>query len=218
MRLSFEQERINKYYSKRAKRYNARMDATFEVSGARSTLVGMLDIQPGQRILEVGVGTGKNLKHLAPYLNNGAKFVGVDINPAMLALAKETIEDLCLAGASLATCSADYLSFSNGQFDMGFMTYALSGIPPNHAALSELGRAVKPGGTIGILDFNHNGLYFDEMPGGGFVPMNLSDLIWASDLHITDRIPVTNPRRWVSPYYQSIYILKVPEQVPCQPK
>lgn len=133
---------INRWYSSNAARYDNRMNSTHEVHGARTDLFRLLNIMQGAKVIEIGVGTGKNLKY---YQRKGVDVVGVDVNPEMLAMAKESAGKLGLTNVAFLLGNSRALSFCKSLFDIGVMTYALSAIPCNEHALSELERVVKPG-------------------------------------------------------------------------
>jgi ubiquinone/menaquinone biosynthesis C-methylase UbiE len=76
---------------------------------------------------------------------------GVDLSPAMLAIARQRAEDLGLA-ADLREADAEALPFSNASFDTVVCTLCLCTIPDDRAAIGEMWRVLRPGGRLLLLD------------------------------------------------------------------
>ena len=118
--------------------------------GMRSIARAMLDPELSdvvpRRILDVGCGTGANLKFLESY-SNGGEVIGVDI-------AREALQFCRLSGAGqLAQASATELPFASGNFDLvtSFdVLVQIPGVDADVGALLEMNRVLKPGGTAFI--------------------------------------------------------------------
>jgi phosphatidylethanolamine/phosphatidyl-N-methylethanolamine N-methyltransferase len=101
--------------------------------------------QAGQRVLEVGIGTGISL----PDYDRGTSLVGVDISEPMLAKARERVRRLRLENVeAISVMDAERLSFADGSFDVVVAQYVVTAVPDPEAALDEFVRVVKPGGEI----------------------------------------------------------------------
>jgi ubiquinone/menaquinone biosynthesis C-methylase UbiE len=102
---------------------------------------------PGGRVLEVGVGTGKNL----PYHPARAEVTGIDLSDRMLALARQRAEEL---GQSvvLREMDAQELDFPDDSFEAAVGTFVFCSVPDPERGLRELARVVKPGGQIALLE------------------------------------------------------------------
>lgn len=98
-------------------------------------------------VLEVAVGTGLNL----PYYPEGIAFTGIDLSPAMLAIARDRARALGVA-ADLREASADALPFADPSFDTVVCTVSLCNIPDDRAAIAEMYRVLRPGGRLVLLD------------------------------------------------------------------
>ncbi len=94
------------------------------------------------RILEVGVGTGKNIK----YYPKDCDVVGVDISDRMLARAKK--QSTGATNSSLMLMDAENLAFKNNSFDHVITTFVLCSIPLPVPALEEMNRVCKLEGTV----------------------------------------------------------------------
>lgn len=102
------------------------------------------------RILDAGVGTGRNI----PFYPPGAEIVGVDISPAMLTRAERRRLSLG-AKIELRQMDVTQLDFQDQYFDAAVATFLFCVLPEDLQvpALREIGRVVKSGGTIRLLEY-----------------------------------------------------------------
>ncbi|HET8626626.1 MAG TPA: methyltransferase domain-containing protein [Thermomicrobiales bacterium] len=98
-------------------------------------------------VLEVAVGTGLNL----PYYPPDARLTGVELSPAMLALARGRAAALG-RDADLRLGDAQALDFPDESFDTVVAMLALSTIPDSRRAVAEAWRVLRPGGRLLLLD------------------------------------------------------------------
>ncbi|WP_340818669.1 methyltransferase domain-containing protein [Methanolobus sp. WCC4] len=94
------------------------------------------------RVLEVGIGTGKNIPH---YPDN-CEVVGIDISDKMLSHAKEKASSR--NNISLFQMDAENLGFKDDSFDYVITTFVLCSIPQPIPALKEMKRVCKPDGMV----------------------------------------------------------------------
>jgi ubiquinone/menaquinone biosynthesis C-methylase UbiE len=104
----------------------------------------------GGRLLDAGVGTGRNF----PYYPAHASVVGIDLSPAMLARA-ERRRAWASAPVELRRMDVTAVDFPDGAFDAAVATFLFCVLPDElqAPALRELGRVVKPGGLIRLLEY-----------------------------------------------------------------
>ena len=101
-------------------------------------------------VLDAGVGTGRNI----PFYPPGAEVVGIDLSPSMLARAERRKAALG-ANVALQLMDVSRLDFPDGFFDSAVATFLFCVLPGEEQvpALRSLGRVVRPGGTIRLLEY-----------------------------------------------------------------
>jgi ubiquinone/menaquinone biosynthesis C-methylase UbiE len=99
------------------------------------------------RVLEVAIGTGRNL----PFFPADATITGIELSPAMLAIARQRAADLNL-DVDLRTGDAQALPFGDETFDTVVCALSLCAIPDPAAAIAETRRVLVPGGRLLLLD------------------------------------------------------------------
>jgi ubiquinone/menaquinone biosynthesis C-methylase UbiE len=102
------------------------------------------------RILDTGVGTGRNL----PFYPPGADVIGIDISPAMLERAERRRRS-SKANVHLRQMDVTHLLFPDQTFDAAVATFLFCVLPDDLQlpALKEMGRVVKVGGIIRLLEY-----------------------------------------------------------------
>jgi len=101
----------------------------------------------GPKVLEVGVGTGKNM----PYYPPGVQVTGVDLSEKMLLRARRRAERMGLSVA-LLQMDAQVLDFPDDTFDSAVATFVFCSVPDPVQGLREMARVVRPGGRIVLLE------------------------------------------------------------------
>lgn len=99
------------------------------------------------RVLEVGVGTGKNIV----YYPKSAEVMAVDLSPGMLKNASRRVR-ASNADVGLAQMTAEALAFPDNTFDHVVCTFVFCSVPGPVEGLRELGRVCKPEGTILLME------------------------------------------------------------------
>jgi phosphatidylethanolamine/phosphatidyl-N-methylethanolamine N-methyltransferase len=101
----------------------------------------------GNRILEVGVGTGKNVS----YYPKGVQVTAVELSDKMLERAQRRAQELD-SEVDLRLMDAQRLSFPDATFDAAVASFVFCSVPDPVLGLRELGRVVRPGGQILLLE------------------------------------------------------------------
>jgi phosphatidylethanolamine/phosphatidyl-N-methylethanolamine N-methyltransferase len=114
----------------------------------RLKAIQRMDIQPGERILEVGVGTGINLS-LYP---REAAVTGIDFSSSMLEKARERAARKGAAPGRLLQMDAADLKFVDGAFDIVYAPYLISVVPDPIKVATEMRRVCRSGGRIIFLN------------------------------------------------------------------
>lgn len=109
--------------------------------------------EPGDRVLDVGCGTGA---HLEGYVALGADCTGLDLSPAMLQVARERLP----AGVRLELGDATELPFDDASYDLVFTSLFVHELTPDVRAgvLAEMARVVKNDGRLVVLDYRFGSL------------------------------------------------------------
>ena len=103
----------------------------------------------GGSVLEVGVGTGKNL----PYYPASAYITGIDLTPGMLEQAKRKARTLGFdSRVDLQLGDAQALDFPDSSFDTALATFVFCSVPDPVLGLREMKRVVRPGGKVLLLE------------------------------------------------------------------
>lgn len=139
-------ETINRAYAILSPVYDFLFDKIFYPG--RVAAVGLLEIQPGNRVLEVGVGTGLNL----PLYARDCNVTGIDISKEMLRKAEERVLTLGMVNTKLMVMDCAKLDFPDDSFDRVIATYVISAVPDPVKTLLEMRRVCKPSGHLVILN------------------------------------------------------------------
>jgi len=140
-------EQVGRAYRAFAPAYDAFFGAVLE-PGRRAAIQGM-DLRPGVRVLEVGVGTGLSL---AAYPRDVQVF-GVDLSPEMLDRARRRVARKGLSQIlELKVMDARALDYPDAHFDVVVAMYVVSVTPDPERMVSEMLRVCRPGGQLVIVN------------------------------------------------------------------
>ena len=109
-------------------------------------LLELAGVVPGLRVLDVACGTGIVARTAAERLNGHGTIVAVDINDAMLTVARRLRADIEWRQGDVAT-----LPFPDASFDVALCQMAFMFFPDRVQALREMGRVVSAAGTVALV-------------------------------------------------------------------
>ena len=141
-----ENDFVEGVYDKLAKVYDLTFGPTLHPG--RLQAIQRMDIQPGERVIEVGVGTGINLS-LYP---KNCSVTGIDFSGSMLEKARERAQRKGIRNMRLLQMDAGDLKFSDGSFDIVYAPYLISVVPDPVKVAQEMHRVCRPGGRIIFLN------------------------------------------------------------------
>jgi phosphatidylethanolamine/phosphatidyl-N-methylethanolamine N-methyltransferase len=137
---------VENVYDKLAKVYDLFFGPTLHPG--RLQAIDRMSIQPGERVLEVGVGTGINLS-LYP---READVIGIDFSSSMLEKARERAARPDAAPVRLLQMDAAAMRFADDAFDIVYAPYLISVVPDPVKVAQEMRRVCRPGGRIIFLN------------------------------------------------------------------
>ena len=111
-------------------------------------LVGDARIRPGQRVLDLGSGTGYPAIVAADAVGNQGEVIGFDLSEEMLDRAKRKAYGLGLFNLDFRVADVTRLSEGDGSFDAVISRFCLMFLPDVPKAVAEIGRVLKPGGYL----------------------------------------------------------------------
>jgi phosphatidylethanolamine/phosphatidyl-N-methylethanolamine N-methyltransferase len=144
-------EKVTKVYSAYSGFYDLLFGKIFHNS--RAAAIELLGLKPGDRVLEVGVGTGLSL----PLYPQDCSIVGIDLTGPMLEQGTKKIKRLGLDHVHLQQMDATHMAFGDDAFDAVMAAYVMSTVPNPRAVLAEMIRVCRPGGRIVLLNHFSNG-------------------------------------------------------------
>jgi len=142
---------IEQAYRRYSRFYDVCFGAVFQPG--RRAIVDRMDCGPGERILEVGVGTGLSL----PLYPRNVSVVGIDISRHMLDQARIRLARDGLGNvAELMVMDAENMAFEDDSFDKVVAMYVASVVPDPERLVDEMRRVCKPGGQIFMVNHFHS--------------------------------------------------------------
>jgi phosphatidylethanolamine/phosphatidyl-N-methylethanolamine N-methyltransferase len=141
-----ENDFVERVYDKIAKVYDLTFGPTLHPG--RLIALDRMGIKPGDKILEVGVGTGIN----ASLYPKHCHVTGIDFSALMLEKARERVAKKGVKNVRLKEMDAANLTFADSSFDIVYAPYVISVVSDPVKVVNEMRRVCRPGGKIVILN------------------------------------------------------------------
>lgn len=139
-------ELTRKRYNRIAPIYDL-MEWFVERASFRKWRTMLWDQVDGDEVLEIGVGTGKNIL----YYPSNAQVTSIDLSEVMMSYAKRQAKELSRE-VNFQLMDVETLTFPDNSFDTAVASFVFCSVPRPVAGLGEIGRVVKPGGDIWLLE------------------------------------------------------------------
>lgn len=117
----------------------------YEQETRAQTVLDLLAVKPGERILDVGCGNARDMSRI---LESGGQVVGVDISEGMVEAARQELECVGKSGMTLQVGDVTCLDFPDAYFDKVLCSEVIEHIPDASQALREIYRVLRPGGSL----------------------------------------------------------------------
>ncbi len=141
-----ETRAVERVYGGLARVYDTVFD--WALRPGRVAAVHALPLERGNRVLEVGVGTGLSL---ATY-PRGTEITGIDISEPMLRQARERAAETPDRAISIRRMDAQMMGFADDTFDHVLAPYVISVVPDPERVMAEISRVCRPGGSVVVVN------------------------------------------------------------------
>ena len=128
-----------------------------------SRTVQGLNLEPGQRVLDVGCGSGASALPAALAVGSEGRVIGIDLAENLLALATHKAARLGLENVAFRQADMTELDYPDASFDAVVCVFAIFFVPDMEAQIARLWRLVRPGGRLAVTTWGPDAFE----PGGG---------------------------------------------------
>lgn len=144
------------FYDEEMSRRQERVAATGDMRAQRRYVLDLMQLQPGESILDVGTGNGIFSREMLEIVGETGQVTGIDGSETMVTMASE----ICPGGTFLQGDAVD-LPVESGVFDVVTASQVLCFVPDVARAVSEMFRILKPGGRLIVLDSDWGSLVWN---------------------------------------------------------
>jgi ubiquinone/menaquinone biosynthesis C-methylase UbiE len=129
---------------------------TPDVVAHRAYILRALDLQPGERVLDIGCGPGLLARDMAASVGHGGRLCGVDVSEDMLTMSRNRCANQ--PWTEFRRADATQLPYPDDSFDAAVSIQVYEYVADIAAALAELCRVMRPGGRVLIMDTDFGSL------------------------------------------------------------
>ena len=116
--------------------------------------VEMTGLAPGHSVLDLAGGTGDLSALLQPVVGESGMVVLADLNAEMMGVGRDRLHDAGIANIRFCRTRAEALPFADSAFNAVTISFGLRNFTSKEAALAEILRVLRPGGTLVVLEFS----------------------------------------------------------------
>jgi SAM-dependent methyltransferase len=127
----------------------------------KGVIAGLLDVQAGMAVLEVGSGTGDDLIGIAALVEEGGRAVGVDVSTAMVAEARRRTAEAGVP-AEFVVGDATRLEFADACFDRVRAERVLMAMADPETAVREMVRVTRQGGVVVLSEMDAGTIFLNS--------------------------------------------------------
>jgi SAM-dependent methyltransferase len=140
------------FWSEMAPTWLALEDQLQQVGGRPGELaMDRLGVRPGQRVIDLGCGSGRTTLELAARVGPGGAVVGADISAEMLARGRERAAQLGAGNVRFVHADVQVHDFGEARFDAAYSRFGVMFFTDPAAAFANVRRALRPGGTLSFV-------------------------------------------------------------------
>lgn len=120
----------------------------------RDAVIAALGARPGQHIADIGAGTGAYMAGIAAIVGDTGRYLGVDIAPALVGYMRDRAVKAGIDNVTLVVSRTDHATLPRHSVDMILVVDTYHHFDPVKPMLASMFEALKPGGTLVIVDFD----------------------------------------------------------------
>ena len=149
-------------------------------------MVGLLDLEPGMRVLDVCCGTGASALPAAKAVGNGGRVIGVDLAENLLELARQKAKAVQSGNIEFLKADMTELPFEHESFDAVIIVFGIFFVPDMVGQVRKLWGLVRPGGKLGIATWGPR--FFEPAYTEWKAALTTLAPEWVTDFNPWDRI------------------------------